>query len=289
MTCGPVPPVTAASALARSPGRSTSVYGMPNAAARCSMEAPCGVPKTRSNGPGNAAGSRPANIPPPSLFTTTTHRSGRGSPGPITRPGASCSSDRSPISANATAPGHRAVCASAAPPAVEKVPSIPLAPLLAITRTSARDDGSSRSTSRTDSELPHHSSACSGSAVTSSRATPGSDSAPCTVPLGWPAACRTVGGTGSTADGPASAAPPSRAAGQASSTAPAARVAAASARRHAPSQRPGTTAGAPVSRTAAATSVAPRCGSAHRPGPEAMTTCRTPGVPAAPARASSAD
>ena len=77
-------------------------------------------------------------MPPPSLLTTTTHRSGRGSPGPIDSPGASCSRDRSPISANATARGWSAAWASAAPAAVEKVPSIPLAPRLAITRRSAR-------------------------------------------------------------------------------------------------------------------------------------------------------
>ena len=39
-------------AFASSPGRATSVYGTPKAAARCSSEAPCGVPKTRSNTPG---------------------------------------------------------------------------------------------------------------------------------------------------------------------------------------------------------------------------------------------
>ena len=42
------------------------------------------------------------------------------------------------MSANATAPGCSAACASAAPAAVEKVPSMPLAPRLAITRVSAR-------------------------------------------------------------------------------------------------------------------------------------------------------
>ena len=227
---------------------------MPNAAASWSSEARCGVPKTRSNGPVNAAGSSPAKIPPPSLLTTTTHRSGRGSPGPIARPGASCSSDRSPISANATAPGRSAACAMAAPAAVENVPSIPLAPLLAITRTSARG-GMSRSTSRTDSEFPHHSSAPSGSAAASSRATSGSDRAP------TPGSPR-----------------------QSSSTAPAACVAAASARRHAASHRPGPAPGTPVSRIAAATSVAARCGSAHIPGPCATTMCRT--ASAAPGRPS---
>ena len=81
------------------------------------------------------------------------------------------------MSANATARGWSAAWASAAPAAVEKVPSIPLAPRLAITRTSARG-GSARSTSRTDSEFPHHSNASGGSAATSSRATSGSDSSP---------------------------------------------------------------------------------------------------------------
>ena len=66
-----------------------------------------------------------SKIPPPSLLTTTTHRSGRGSPGPIASPGASCSSDRSPISANAIAPGCAAACASAAPAAVENGPVDP--------------------------------------------------------------------------------------------------------------------------------------------------------------------
>ncbi len=125
---------------------------------------------------GEPAGSSPAKMPPPSLLTTTRHRSGRGSAGPMASPGASCSSVRSPISANATDPGCCRACASAAPAAVDEVPSMPLAPRLAITRTSSRG-GSSRSASRTDSELPHHSSASSGSAATSSRATPGSLSA----------------------------------------------------------------------------------------------------------------
>ena len=70
---------------------------MPKAAASCSSEAPCGVPKRplehrRAVRPAarsrlNRAGSSPSKIPPPSLLTTTTHRSGRGSPGPIARPG----------------------------------------------------------------------------------------------------------------------------------------------------------------------------------------------------------
>ena len=81
------------------------------------------------------------------------------------------------MSANATARGWSAAWASAAPAAVEKVPSIPLAPRLAITRRSARG-GSARSISRTDSEFPHHSNASAGSAATSSRATSGSDSSP---------------------------------------------------------------------------------------------------------------
>ena len=81
------------------------------------------------------------------------------------------------MSANATVPGWSAAWASAAPAAVEKVPSIPLAPRLAITRASARG-GSARSMSRTDSELPHHSNASAGSVATSSRATSGSDSSP---------------------------------------------------------------------------------------------------------------
>ena len=155
------------------------------------------------------------------------------------------------MSANATAPGWSAAWASAAPAAVEKVPSIPLAPRLAITRTSARG-GSARSISRTDSEFPHHSNASAGSAATSSRATSGSDSSP---------------------------------PGQASSAAAAAAGAAASAPRQSASQRPADAgrrpdarSGAPVSRTAAATSVAARCGSAHIPGPGAITTCRTGGA-----------
>ena len=186
-------------------------------------------------------------MPPPSLLTTTTHRSGRGSPGPIESPGASCSRDRSPMSANATVPGWSAAWASAAPAAVEKVPSIPLAPRLAITRAFVRG-GSARSTSRTDSELPHHSSASPGNAATTSRATSGSERSP---PR------------------------------QASSTAVAAAAAAASALRHCASHEPAADwpsdarSGAPVSLTAAATSVAARCGSAHSPGPCAITTCLT--------------
>ena len=90
----PVPETT----LASSPGRSTSAYGTAKASARCESETPCGVPNIRSNTDGpdpaparsaNAACSSDSKIPPPSLFTTTRHRSGRGSPGPIASPAAS--------------------------------------------------------------------------------------------------------------------------------------------------------------------------------------------------------
>ena len=88
----------------------------------CSRSAPCGVPKTRSNGPANAACSRSEKIPPPSLLTTTRHRSGRGSSGPSSRPGASCRNARSPSRATA-GPPPAAWCASAAPIAEETSPS----------------------------------------------------------------------------------------------------------------------------------------------------------------------
>jgi len=44
------------------------------------------VPKSRSNEPGKAACSSVEKMPPPSLLTTTRHRSGRGSSGPRARP-----------------------------------------------------------------------------------------------------------------------------------------------------------------------------------------------------------
>ena len=97
------------------------VYGSPAATARCPRSAPCGVPKTRSNGPAGpekAACSSREKMPPPSLLTTIRHRSGAGSPGPRISPGASCRNARSPRRAKA-GPPPAAWWASAAPIAAE--------------------------------------------------------------------------------------------------------------------------------------------------------------------------
>ena len=71
-----------------------------------------------------------AKIEPPSSLTTTIVRSGRASRGPRIRPVASCRKVTSPISASA-----RVVCGrpSAAPIALETVPSMPARPRLAMT------------------------------------------------------------------------------------------------------------------------------------------------------------
>ena len=70
-------------------------------------------------------------MPPPSLSGTTTVRSGAVSPSPSSRPVRSCRKVRSPISANAGPPVR--ACTSAAPTAVEIVPSMPATPRLAST------------------------------------------------------------------------------------------------------------------------------------------------------------
>src|SRR5262249_419219 len=131
------------SAPARSQARSTVTAGRPAAAARLPGAAgprgspPWGVQTPRAKAPPYSACSSSEKIPPPSLFATTTARSGRGSPGPANRPGASCRNARSPSRAAAGPPPAR-WCASAAPAAVEISPSIPLAPRLASTRSPAR-------------------------------------------------------------------------------------------------------------------------------------------------------
>ena len=215
------------------------------------MSAPCGVPKTRSNGPANAACSRSEKIPPPSLLTTTRHRSGRGSSGPSSRPGRSCRNARSPRSATA-GPPPAAWCASAAPIAEDTSPSMPLAPRLASTRIPARG-AMCRSRSRTGRLDAAHSSAPAGSAAARSRASRGSLSA--------------------------------RAGSRIASAAPRAAALGAQPRREParPRSRPGPGRPgqpAPPRRR----SVAVRAGSAQRPGPCASTTCRGGGAPGRPRR-----
>ena len=101
-------------------------------------------------------------MPPPSLLTTTRHRSGRGSPGRASGRARRAGTARSPSRAPA-GPPPAAWCASAAPIAEDTSPSMPLAPRLASTRRPARG-AMCRSRSRTGRLDATHSSAPAGSA-----------------------------------------------------------------------------------------------------------------------------
>ena len=101
-------------------------------------------------------------MPPPSLLTTTIVSCGNGSSGPTTSPLLSCRNVRSPMSAKAGPPPSRCQ-ASAAPIAVETVPSMPDAPRFAMTVTPSR--GAAYWRSRTASEEPATSNAFCGNAA----------------------------------------------------------------------------------------------------------------------------
>ena len=118
-------------------------------------------------------------MPPPlSLDTTTDSRLGRGSVGPISRPEASCTKVRSPISATVCPPVRS--WASAAPIAVETVPSMPATPRLDRTVTPAGSRPPS-ATSRTGLEAPSTSWSPGPSAAATAAAT-------CSPVVGpWPA------------------------------------------------------------------------------------------------------
>ena len=141
----------------------------PMALATATRSRPCGVPKSDSNvvGSTDSAWGRNEKMPPPSLSTTTTTRSMPRSVEPIS-PLLSCSKARSPSS---TAVGEPLPIAT--PTAVDKTPSIPLAPLLACTVTPRRGTAY-HSRSRTGIDDDTTRCASSGSAASRSRAMPGS-------------------------------------------------------------------------------------------------------------------
>ena len=68
------------------------------------MSAPCGVPKTRSNGPANGRLLQRREDAAAVVVRPRPVRSGRGSSAPVSRPGESCRNVRSPISAKAGPP-----------------------------------------------------------------------------------------------------------------------------------------------------------------------------------------
>src|SRR3954466_5195901 len=96
----------------------------------------CGVPKIRDDTSENLGSpcSSSSKMPPPlSLDTTMVRLRGDGSVGPMSRPELSCTNVRSPINAIVRAgpmsPAERLrSCASAAPIAVDTVPSMPATP-----------------------------------------------------------------------------------------------------------------------------------------------------------------